>query len=160
MHWLRTFQEWSGLDTHQMQWMAAAFAIITGISLWLGRSWGWAESRYLYKKGDDHGQHIIFERLIFIENDDGTVFFDRETDSGAFTLDEIVDSPDLCTLIRHAIKHSKDGRILPSGRDHRIMMSRFDAHITGNDQSASQSAMFGRHSEYHQDEVAFTLRNM
>jgi hypothetical protein len=155
-------QDWTGLDREQLQATSAIVAIVGGLALWLGRLWGWRASRreqsQFKKRLDD--DHIVIERLVF-EETDGGIIFDRETEGGIHALKDVFGSNGLVVKIRAAIRRSENGaRIFPSGALHRLMMERVEAYITGNDRSASQSAMFGRKSEYHLDQTAFTVLYM
>ena len=99
------FQDWSGLDTPQLQWIGSMIAIVGGLGIWLGRIWGWRkakrELRLFYKGLDD--ANIVIERLIFLPQTDRTTIFDRETEEGVRPLAEVLGGGELVNLVRAAI---------------------------------------------------------
>ena len=169
--WLLWLQDWTGLDTPHIQWIAAAIASIVGaisFGLWIGRIWGWNAGRRAlrhelrqFQKGDDEGKHCIIEVLIVKQKKGGGMLFDRETRGGVHLLSDVIGSDELADLVRESIHHGKNGhRVFPIGPLHRLLYERVDAYITGNEEGPSNNAVFERDDEYYEDEVGFTVRRM
>lgn len=166
-HWLNLIMVWSDLDAEQLRAIAAIVGICSGatavLAFILGRALAWkrayADVRE-FKKGLD-GDNVVIERLITTQIGPNEIRFDTETAHGSHNLRDVLGNDAFFGRAQAALKKRRiDGRIFLPGPDHRLMMQRVRRYITGNSESASMSAMFGRREEFHVDEVAFAVRHM
>jgi hypothetical protein len=149
-----------GLEPDQVKALLAAVSLWTALVAWMAHGWGKWQERRQYVKAVDFS-NVRIERLIFSSQPDGSILFDRETRQGSHSMDTVFDEPKLADLVRKGLRKKRpDGRILPPGRDHRLMMERLDQYMTGNDDAASQAMMFGRKDAYNADDTAIVAKKM
>jgi hypothetical protein len=119
----------------------------------LGKARGWNDMR---KEIDRN--NVAIESAIFRDRPDGKVELAIETADRMPHLSEVFCNARLESRVRVHVPRCEPGEpLFRPGDDHYLAMERVGLAITGSDPVATQSALLGRHDEYHLDQVAFML---
>lgn len=119
----------------------------------LGKARGWADRRREIAR-----DNIVIESAILRDLPDGRIELAIETADRMPPLAEVLCDGHLEARARTLVATCKPGDpLFGHGPDHYKAMERVGVAITGADLVATQSALFGRHGEYHLDRTAFII---
>lgn len=152
-----------GLSEEEARYVAALIGIVaafftilgTGTSVItyrLGQLMGWRD----YRRSIDR-YTVRCQRFIVEPGPDGKMVFVVET-AAMESLSTVFGTNHLAKIVANAVGIGEPGRaLLPPGRERYRALARASSFVTGNNEQASQSAMFGRFDEYHCDMTAVML---
>ena len=119
----------------------------------LGKARGWTDRRREIGRNN-----VVVESAIFRDLPDGSIEFAIETADRMPPLSELLCDGHLEARARKLVSSCVPGDpLFGHGHDHYVAMERVGLLITGSDPVATQSALLGRHDDYHLDRVAFVL---
>ena len=132
---------------------ASACALCGYVFFMLGKARGWAD-----RHAEVDRNNVVVESAFLRELPGGRVELAIETADRMPTLHEVLCDARLERLARARVSSCEPGDpLFGTGDDHYIAMERVGLLITGADHIATQSAMMGRHDDYHIDTVAVLL---
>lgn len=133
--------------------LTSACALFGYIFFVLGKARGWNDRRNAIER-----DNVVIEAAIFRDLLDGRIEFAIETADRMPHLNEVFCNSRLEQKVRAQIPRCTPGEpLFPPGDEHYVAMERVGLLITGSDPIATQSALLGRHGDYHIDEVAVIL---
>ena len=116
----------------------------------LGKARGWTD-RHLEVDRDN----VVVESAILRDLPDGRIELAIETADRMPSLHEVLCDAHLETKAKSRVALCKPGDpLFGEGHDHAVAMERVGLLVTGADPVATQSALLGRHSDYHVDSTA------
>lgn len=119
----------------------------------LGKARGWNDRR-----NEIDRNNVVIESAILRDLPDGTIELAIETADRMPPLAEVLCDDHLASRARGRVSACVPGDpLFGAGDDHYVAMERVCLLITGSDPGATQSALMGRHEEYHLDRVAVLL---
>ena len=133
--------------------LTSACALFGYLFFVLGKARGWRDRHNAVQR-----DNVVVESALFRDLPDGRVELAIETADRMPQLGEVFCNARLEGRVRAHIPRCVPGDpLFPPGDDHYIAMERVGLLITGSDTIATQSALHGRHDDYHLDRVAVFL---